>query len=89
MELYYTDDRPAVRFAALKFALYVTTGTHMRLASGMVYSRNATPCILFAFILADLTVSKRPGTSNRIEIHFAVFNHLYLCFSFMKLAETL
>ena len=38
---------------------------------------------------ADLTVSKKPGTSNRIEIHFAVFNHLYLCFSFMKLAETL
>ncbi len=38
---------------------------------------------------ADLTVSKRPGTSNRIEIHFAVFNHLYLCFSFMTLAETL
>ena len=26
---------------------------------------------------ADLTVSKRPGTSNRIEIHFAVFNHVY------------
>ena len=39
--------------------------------------------------LADLTVGKKPGTSNRIEIHFAVFNHLYLCFSFMKLAETL
>ena len=39
--------------------------------------------------LADLTVSKRPGTSNRIEIHFAVVNHLYLCFSFLKLAETL
>ncbi len=27
--------------------------------------------------LADLIVSKRPGTSNRIEIHFAVFSHLY------------
>ena len=39
--------------------------------------------------LADLTVSKRPGTSGRTEIHFAVFNHLYLCLSFMKLAETL
>ena len=39
--------------------------------------------------LADLTVSKRPGASNRIEIHFAVFNHLYLCFSFMKLVEYL
>ncbi len=34
-------------------------------------------------------MSKRPGTSNRIEIHFDVFNHLYLCFSFMKLADTL
>ncbi len=33
------------------------------------------------YTLADLTVGKRPGTSNRIEIHFAVFNHLYLCFS--------
>ena len=29
------------------------------------------------------------GTSNRIEIHFPVFNHLYLCVSFMKLAENL
>ena len=26
----------------------------------------------------DLTVSKRPETSCRIEIHLAVFNHLYL-----------
>ena len=34
---------------------------------------------------ADLTVS---GTSYRIEIHFAVFNRLYLLFSFMKLVET-
>ena len=34
---------------------------------------------------ADLTVSKRPGTSFRIEIHFAVFNRLYLLFSFIKL----
>ena len=39
--------------------------------------------------LADLTVSKRPGTSYRIKIHFAVFNHLYLLFSFMKLVDTL
>ena len=39
---------------------------------------------------ADLTVSKRPGTSYRIKIHFAVFNHLkYLSFSFMKLVGTL
>ena len=29
----------------------------------------------FDYYLADLTVSKRPGTSNRIEIHFAVFNN--------------
>ena len=39
-------------------------------------------------IAADLTVSKRSGTSYQIEIHFAVF-HLYLLFSFMKLVETL
>ena len=39
-------------------------------------------------LLADLTVSKRPGTSYQIEIHFAVVNHLYLLFSFVKLAET-
>ena len=37
----------------------------------------------------DLTLSKRFGTSYQIEIHFAVFNHLYLLFSFMKLVETL
>ena len=37
---------------------------------------------------ADLTVSKRPGTSFRIEIHFAVFSRLYLLFSFIKLVET-
>ena len=36
---------------------------------------------------ADLTVSKRPGTSSRIEIHFAVFNRLYLLFCFIKLVE--
>ena len=38
---------------------------------------------------ADLTVSKRPGTSYQIEIHFAVVNHLYLLFAFVKLVETL
>ena len=38
---------------------------------------------------ADLTVSKRPGTSYQIEIHSADFNHLYLLFSSMKLVETL
>ena len=27
---------------------------------------------------SDLTVSKRPGTTYRIEIRFAVFNHLYI-----------
>ena len=37
---------------------------------------------------ADLTVSKRPGTSYRIEIHFAVFNRLYLLFGFIKLVKT-
>ena len=45
--------------------------------------------IYISSLPADLTVSKRPGTSYRIKIHFAVFNHLYLLFSFMKLVETL
>ena len=40
------------------------------------------------YTLADLTVGKRPGTSYQIEIHFAVVNHLYLLFSFVKLVET-
>ena len=35
--------------------------------------------------LADLTVSKRPGTSCQIEIHFAVSNYVYLLFPFLKL----
>ena len=38
--------------------------------------------------LADLTVSNRPGTSYQMVIHFAVVNHLYLLFSFVKLVET-
>ena len=38
--------------------------------------------------VAHLTVSKRPGISNQIEIHFAGVNHLYLLFSFVKLVET-
>ena len=42
-----------------------------------------------SLVPADLTVSKRPGTSDRIKIHFTVFNHLYLLFSFMKLVKTL
>ena len=41
-----------------------------------------------SLILADLTVSKTPGTSYKIEIHFAVVNHLYLLFSFVNLIET-
>ena len=38
-------------------------------------------------IPADLTVSKKPGTSNRIEIRFSVFNRLYLLFSFINLLK--
>ena len=41
-----------------------------------------------ASLLADLTVSKRPGTSYHIEIHFDVVNHLYLLFSLVNLVET-
>ena len=37
----------------------------------------------------DLTVSKRTGTSNRIEIQFRTFNHLSRPDSFVKLFETL
>jgi hypothetical protein len=36
----------------------------------------------------DLTVSKRTGTSNRIEIQFRTFNHLSRPDSFVKLYET-
>ena len=45
-------------------------------------------CLCNINILADLTVSKRPGTSYRIEIHFIVFNRLYLLVFFIKLVET-
>ena len=38
---------------------------------------------------ADLTVSKRPGTSYQIDIHFAVVNHLYLLFSFVSLIKNI
>ena len=37
----------------------------------------------------DLTVSKRTGTSNRIEIQFRTFKHLSRPDSFAKLFETL
>jgi hypothetical protein len=39
--------------------------------------------------LGDPTVSKRTGTSNRIEIQFSTFNHLSRSDSFVKLFETL
>ena len=39
--------------------------------------------------LADLTVSKKSGTSYQIGIHLDVVHHLYLSFSFVKLVETL
>jgi hypothetical protein len=42
-----------------------------------------------ALLLGDLTVSKRTGTSNRIEIQFRTFNHLSRPDSFVKLFETL
>ena len=35
-------------------------------------------------ILADPTVSKRPGTSYQIEIYFAVVSHLYLLVFFCE-----
>ena len=48
--------------------------------------------VYFVFNLkhpGDLTVSKRTGTSNRIEIQFRTFNHLSRPDSFVKLFETL
>jgi hypothetical protein len=45
-------------------------------------------CML-PLVPGDLTVSKRTGTSNRIEIHFRTFNHLSRPDSFVKLFETL
>ena len=49
---------------------------------------NLSAFVFTVIYLADLTVSEGPGTSYQIEIHFAVVNHLYLLFSFMKLVET-
>ena len=43
---------------------------------------------IHTWLLVDLTVSKRPGTSDRIEIHFPDFKPLYLLFCCMKLVET-
>ena len=50
-------------------------------------SNQGMSSLLFYCKPADLTVSKRPGTSSRIEIHFAVFNRLYLLFCFIKRVE--
>jgi hypothetical protein len=44
---------------------------------------------LLDYLPDDLTVSKRTGTSNRIEIQFRTFNHLSRPDSFVKLFETL
>jgi hypothetical protein len=51
-----------------------------------------SPCdVIFELLCfpGDLTVSKRTGTSNRIEIQFRTFNHLSRPDSFVKLFETL
>ena len=55
---------------------------------GVVKTIQSKEGILLTSNLADLTMRKRPGTSYPIEIHFAVVNHLYLLFSFVKLVET-
>ena len=39
--------------------------------------------------LVHLIVSRTLGNGKRVEIRFAVFNHLYLCFSFMRFVKTL
>jgi hypothetical protein len=51
------------------------------LSDKYVYVREYSP--------GDLTISKRTGTSNRIEIQFRTFNHLSRPDSFAKLFETL
>ena len=50
------------------------------------FIQNIQNNILHTYImrLRNLTVSKRPGTSNRITVHFAVFNHL----SLLSISET-
>ena len=44
----------------------------------------STVVFVLVYYPADLTVSKRPGNSYGIEIHFAVFNRLYLLLFFIK-----
>ena len=56
--------------------------------SGVLAILRAAKYVSLTFYLADLTVSKRPGSGYQIEIHFDVVNHFYLLFSFLKLVET-
>jgi hypothetical protein len=51
--------------------------------------RNYCPSTDTVYPPGDLTVRKRTGTSNRIEIQFRTFNHLLRPDSFVKLFETL
>ena len=54
--------------------------TFKELNKEFVYITDFTASLINEYYLADLTVSKRPGTSNRIEIHFAVFNHFIFAY---------
>ena len=61
-------------------------------ATGVLVVRDTDGLVLLVkvgYCPADLTVTKRPGANYRIKILFAVFNHLHLLFSFVKLVETL
>ena len=54
-----------------------------KLAKGLyifihIYDCDFNPHSDFCNAPADLNTSKRPGTSDKIAIHFAIFNHLYL-----------
>jgi hypothetical protein len=51
--------------------------------------RVTTPTLILPSYPGDLAISKRTGTSNRIEIQFRTFNHLSRPDFFMKLFETL
>ena len=87
-------------WAAKNCSMLFSSGQNRLLVFGCVVADDGTShetsnCVLpfqvvcvFDCTLADLTVSKRPETSNQTEIHFSVVNHLCLLFSFVKLVET-
>ena len=82
----------AVTLGNFAVTSYVGTSCNERIVSMAILAQMTCPSLppgtLNPRLLADLTVSIRPGTNYQIEIHFAVVNHLYLLFSFVNLVET-